>query len=183
MYGSTVRTAIAALAVGALGTLGLAVLAEVIARRREASPTAVADTATSDAASLGTDTDTSNGSRNTGRSGILPRLNLMRGAPSEQEPAQEEPSNQEPERQERSKQEPERHEPKPPTWSKLESTPRRAAQHERSEQESAPRKAAQHERSKQESAWQKAGRTFQQELSSESPADNGHRRPTTDRSP
>jgi hypothetical protein len=41
MYGSTLRTVIAALAVGALGTLGLAVLAEAIARRREARPTTV----------------------------------------------------------------------------------------------------------------------------------------------
>jgi hypothetical protein len=138
MYGSTVRTAIAALAVGALGTLGLAVLAEVITRRREARPTAAADPAMSDAAS--------NGSRKTGWAGILPALRLMGGEAAEQERSTQERS------QERS-------------------------------QEPARRKTTQLELSRQESAWKKAARTFRGEPSSESPAGNGHRRPTTHRSP
>jgi hypothetical protein len=40
MYGSTMRAAIAVLAVGMLGTLGLAVLAEVVVRRRTMRPAA-----------------------------------------------------------------------------------------------------------------------------------------------
>jgi hypothetical protein len=171
MYGSTVRTAIAALAVGALGTLGLAVLAEVIARRRAARPTVVADPVMSDAASLGTDTGTSNGSRKTGWAGILPGPRLMRGAPAQQElgpkePAQPERAQHEPGQPEGSKQESARQEPGQPAWSK---------------QESALRKTVQQDRSKQEAAWTGA-QTFRQEPPSELPADNGHRRPTTDRS-
>jgi hypothetical protein len=158
MYGSTVRTAIAALAVGALGTLGLAVLAEVITRRREARPTAAADPAMPGAAS--------NGSRKTG-AGILPALRLMRGEPARQEPAEQEASTQE-----RSTQEPAEDEP----------AEQEGSTQERS-QEPARRKTTQQERPRQESAWKKAARTFRQEPSSESPAGNGQRRPTTDRSP
>jgi hypothetical protein len=158
MYGSTVRTAIAALAVGALGTLGLAVLAEVITRRREARPTAAADPAMPGAAS--------NGSRKTG-AGILPALRLMRGEPARQEPAEQEASTQE-----RSTQEPAEDEP----------AEQEGSTQERS-QEPARRKTTQLELSRQESAWKKAARTFRGEPSSESPAGNGHRRPTTHRSP
>jgi hypothetical protein len=137
MYGSTVRTAIAALAVGALGTLALAVLAEAIARRRGARPNA-GDPVMSDAANLDTDAGASNGSRKAGWSGILPALRRIRGEPAKQEAARQEAPRQE-----------------------------------------APRQEPQ-ERSKQERSRQK---TAQQEPSSESPSDNGHTRPTTDRSP
>jgi hypothetical protein len=157
MYGSTVRTAITALAVGALGTLGLAVLAEVIARRREARPTAAAD-AMPDAAS--------NGSRKTGWAGILPALRLMRG-----EPARQKRSTQSGSTQPRSTQEP---------AEQPGSTQERSTQ-ERSQ--APPVGMTTQERSRQEPAWKKAARTFRQEPSSESPAGNGHRRPTTDRSP
>jgi hypothetical protein len=176
MYGSTVRTAIAALAVGALGTLGLAVLAEVIAGRREARPTAAADPAMSDAAS--------NGSRKTGWAGILPALRLMGGEAAEQERSTQERSqdgsqegSQEPPEQERSTQERSTQE----RSTQERSTQERSTQ-ERS-QEPARRKTTQQERPRQESAWKKAARTFRQEPSSESPAGNGQRRPTTDRSP
>jgi hypothetical protein len=207
MYGSTVRTAIAALAVGALGTLGLAVLAEVFARRRAARPTVVADPVMSDAASLGTDTGTSNGSRKTGWAGILPGPRLMRGAPAQQElgpkepaqperaqhePGQQEPgqpegskqesARQEPGQPEGSKQESARQEPGQPEGSKQESARQEPGQPEGSKQESARRKTVQQDRSKQEAAWTGA-QTFRQEPPSELLADNGHRRPTTDRSP
>jgi hypothetical protein len=218
MYGSTVRTAIAALAVGALGTLGLAVLAEVIARRRAARPTVVADPVMSDAATLGTDTGPSNGSRKTRWAGILPGPRLMRGAPAQQEPGPKEPaqperaqhepgqkepgqpepaqpegSKQESARQEpaRSKQESARQEPgrskqesarQEPGRSKQESARQEPGQPAWSKQESARRKTVQQDRSKQEAAWTGA-QTFRQEPPSELPADNGHRRPTTDRSP
>ncbi len=87
MYGSTMRAAIAALAVGTLGTLGIAVLAEAIARRRTAQPTAEAGPVVSDAASLGTEGGASNGSRRASWSGILPALRLARGEPSKRESA------------------------------------------------------------------------------------------------
>jgi hypothetical protein len=134
MYGSTVRTAIAALAVGALGTLGLAVLAEAIARRREARPTAAAGPDTSGAASPGTDAGVSNGSRTAGWPGILSTLRLRRGEPAQQHPARQ-------------------------TW----------ARQVRSKRESAPQKV-----SPQDTA---------EEPSGDSPSENGHGRPTTDRSP
>jgi hypothetical protein len=110
MYGSTLRTAIAALAVGTLGTLGLAVLAEAIARRREARPTAAVEPATPEAASRGTDTGASNGngSRKAGWSDILPTLRLVRREPAEREPGHQEVVRQKATRQERSKREPTR---------------------------------------------------------------------------
>jgi hypothetical protein len=187
MYGSTVRTAIAALAVGALGTLGLAVLAEVIARRRAARPTVVADPVMSDAASLGTDTGTSNGSRKTGWAGILPGPRLMRGAPAQQEPGPKEPAQperaqHEPGQKEPGQPEPRQPEPAQPEGSKQESARQEPGQPAWSKQESARRKTVQQDRSKQEAAWTGA-QTFRQEPPSELPADNGHRRPTTDRSP
>jgi hypothetical protein len=182
MYGSTVRTAIAAFAVGALGTLGLAVLAEVIARRRDARPTVAADPAMPDAAS--------NGSRKTGWAAILPALRSMRGEPAEQErstqewstqgshePGRQAPARPEPAEQVRSTQEPAHDEPAEqetaqPAWSKQ----------ERSTQEPARRTTTQQERSERESTWNKVARTLRQEPSSESPAGNGHMRPTTDQS-
>jgi hypothetical protein len=94
MYGSTVRTAIAALAVGALGTLSLAVLAEAITRRREARPTAAAGSDTSGAANPGTDAGVSNGSRRAGWSGILSTKRFMRGEPAQQHPAQQKSARQ-----------------------------------------------------------------------------------------
>jgi hypothetical protein len=167
MYGSTVRTAIAALAVGALGTLGLAVLAEVIAGRREARPTAAADPAMPDAAmpDAAMPDAASNGSRKTGWAGILPALRLMGGEAAEQERSTQERSRE-------GSQEPARQEP-----------PEEERSTQERSQEPARRMTTQQERPRQEPAWKKAARTFRQEPSNESPAGNGHRRPTTDRSP
>jgi hypothetical protein len=128
MYGSTVRAVIATLAVGALATLGLAALAEALARRRTVRPTA-AGPVPSDAPSSGSEGLASDGSPKGGWSEILSGLRLARQEPLKQRSA----------------------------W-----------------------RPAQQEPLKQEPAWQK---TFDQEPSSEFPADNGHRRPTTDRSP
>src|SRR5919106_31556 len=52
-----------------------------------------------------------------------------------------------------------------------------------SKREPAPKRTARREPSKREPAWRKATRTFQEEPSSESAADNGHEQPATDRSP
>ena len=173
MYGSTVRTAIAALALGALGTLGLAVLAEAIARRRAARPTAAAGPATSDAAS--------NGSRKTGcghrrggasnGSGTGASTGAVIGsAPSQSgRAARQEPAEQE-----------------------VDATGagrRRAAEQEPSTQEpvgagavagAGGRKTTQQERSRQESAWKKAARTFDRShpASLQLTMDTGGRRPT-----
>jgi hypothetical protein len=149
MYGSTVRAAIGALAVGTVCMFGLAVLAEAFARRRTARPGAAAGTVMPDAAGRRTE-GASNGTRKTDWSAILPALRSARegeskeGRPRQKE-APEEPSQQDP-----------------------------------SIQESAWRESVQTEPPKQVPVWQ---RTFQQETSSESPADNGHKPPTTDRSP
>jgi hypothetical protein len=144
MYGSTVRVAIAALVVGALGTLGLAVLAEGVARRRAVRTTAGPGRVMSDDTSARTEGDALNGSRTAGWSGILTALRSVQREPSKQEPARKnaprgEPSNQE------------------PAW----------------------QKADQRESSRQVSAWQKTA----QQPSTEFPADNGHRRTKTDRTP
>jgi hypothetical protein len=235
MYGSTVRVAIGALAVGTVCMFGLAVLAEAFARRRTNRPTAVARPVLSDPASLGTEPAASNGSRKGGWSGILPALRSAPGKPSQQEPGQQEPGQQEPGQQEPSEQEsaqrkPEAQEPSEQEPSEQEPSAQEPAQRkpeaqEPSEQESARRKpsqrwqaqagsgpqnqakyesarrkpmppesapqgAARRKPSKQELAWE---RSFQlepltqesaaQKPFSEFPADNGHRRPTTDRSP
>jgi hypothetical protein len=88
MYGSTLRAAIAALVVGLLCTLGLAVVAEAFAQRRTAPPITAARPLTSEAASLhaegGASTGSSNGGRIAGRSGILPDLELARREPPQQ---------------------------------------------------------------------------------------------------
>jgi hypothetical protein len=168
-YGSTVRAAIAALAVGALCTLSLAVIAESIMRRRAARLTAAVDPPTSDAANPGTEGGAPNGSAKADWSRILPALRLARVDPSKEEPersgaAQAEPSKREPagkrtaRREQPSKREPAKREP-------------------------AKREPATREPATQEPAWRKAARTFQEEPSSESAADNGHEQPTTDRSP
>jgi capsular polysaccharide biosynthesis protein len=105
MYGSTLRTAIAALAVGALVTLGLAVLAEAIARTREARPTVAVEPATPEAASNGTETGASNGSHKAGLSDILPTLRRLRREPAEREPGHQRPVRETATRQEWSKRE------------------------------------------------------------------------------
>jgi hypothetical protein len=145
MYGSTLRAAIAALALGVLGTVGLAVLAEALARRRTVRPSAAAGPVTSDAPSPGTEGGASNGTHRTDWSAILPALRSARERQSTQEPARQ-----------------------------------KTAQPEPSMQVSARRESARREPSREKPAWQK---TFQPEPSSEVPADNGHKRPTTDRSP
>jgi hypothetical protein len=156
MYGSTLRAAIAVLALGVLGTIGLAVLAEARVRRRPVRPPAAAGPVTSDAASPRTEGGASNGTRKAAWSAILPVLRSARERPSSQEPArQQEPSPQEPSMQ-------------VSTW------------REPSPQEPLPQEPSPQEPSKPEPAWQK---TFQQEASSEVPADNGHKRPTIRRSP
>jgi hypothetical protein len=147
----------------------------------------VADPVMSDAASRGTDTGTSNGCRKTGWAGILPGPRLMRGAPAQQEPGPKEPAQperaqHEPGQKEPEQQEPGQQEPGQPEGSKQESARQEPGQPAWSKQESARRKTVQQDRSKQEAAWTGA-QTFRQEPPSELPADNGHRRPTTDRSP
>jgi hypothetical protein len=159
MYGSTLRAAIAVLALGVLGTLGLAVLAEARARRRTVWPSAAAGPVTSDAASPRTEGVAANGTRKSAWSAILPALRSARVRPSRQEPAR---------RQEPSPQEPAMRVSARPELSPQEPATRVSARPEPSPQEPA----------KQEPAWQK---TFQQEASSEVPADNGHK-PTTGRS-
>jgi hypothetical protein len=149
MYGSTLRAEIAALALGVLGTLGLAVLAEALARRRTERPSAAAGPVTLDAASPGTEGGASNGTRKADWSTILPALRLARESQPTQEPARHETAQQAP------------------------------SQQEPSIQVSAWRESARGEPSKQEPAQ----KTFQQEALSEVPADNGHKRPTTGRSP
>ena len=177
MYGSTVRTAIAAFAVGVMGTLGLAVLAEAIGRRRAARPTAAAGPAMSDAASPDTEGGASNGSRQPGWSAILPALRLARGEPSQQTAPQQEPTWQNGQ-----------HEPsqKEPTWqigqqepSQQGSASKKRARQEPPQQQPAWQKTFQQEPPKQEAAWRKRAR---QKSSSEVQADNGHRRPKTDQS-
>lgn len=151
MYGSTLRTAIAALAVGALVTLGLAVLAEAVARKREARPTVAVEPATPEAASGGTATGASNGSRKAALSDILSTFRSVR-EPSEQEPGSE--GEQEPGHQRAPRQ--------------------TATRQERSKRERTRQGAA-----KQQTAQQTAARS---KPSGESLSDNGHTRPTTDRS-
>jgi hypothetical protein len=157
-YGSTVRAAIAVVALGALCTLGLAVLADALARRRATRPTAATGPVMSDAASLGTEGAAPNGSTRAGWSRILPALRLARVEPANEEPEQPRAAQPEPSRRAPSKREP---------------AQKRTARREPSKR--AP--------SKREPAWRKAARTFQEEPSSESAADNGHEKPTTDRSP
>jgi hypothetical protein len=79
-----------------------------------------------------------------------------------------EPAKEEPEQNGAAQPEPSRRAP-----SKREPAQKRTARREPSKR--AP--------SKREPAWRKAARTFQEEPSSESAADNGHEKPTTDRSP
>jgi hypothetical protein len=95
MYGSTLRAAIAVLALGVLGTLGLAVLAEAVARRRPVRlSAAAAGPVTADAARPGTERGASNGTRKADWSLILPALRSARERQA-QEPAQRERSHQE----------------------------------------------------------------------------------------
>jgi hypothetical protein len=230
MYGSTVRVAIGALAVGAVCTFGLAVLAEALARRRTDGPNATAGPVLSDSASQGTEAAASNGSRKAGWSGILPALRSARREPSPPESEPPGPSRRGPSRRGSSSQESEPAGPSQQGQSQRESEPPGQSQQGTSQRQSARRepawlkpvppeppkqeparrmplqpKPAQQEReqqnqptqqstrqkpSKQEPAWEK---TFQPEPlkpesavyepSNEFPTDNGHRRPTTDRSP
>jgi hypothetical protein len=192
MYGSTVRTAIAALTLGALCTLGLAVLAEAIARRRVARPTAKVGPDMSDVASLRTDGDEPKMSRKVGWSGILPAQWLARREPSSQEPKKtpREPSPVDPSHpelkaagREREPSQAELSQPELTNAARREPSKAELSQPELKKaawQESSKAEPSKVEPSKRESAWQ---RTFQQEPSSEFPADNGHRRPTTDWSP
>ena len=93
VYGSTVRTAIAALVVGALGTLGLALLAEALAQRRRTRRTTSASTVIAEAASVTTERGDSDGSTNgdrvSGRSGAPPDLRLARREASQSRSARE----------------------------------------------------------------------------------------------
>jgi hypothetical protein len=150
MYGSTMRAGIGALAVGAVGTIGLAVLAEAIARRRTVQSIAATGPDISNTASPGTDGGTSNGSRTADWSAILPALRSAREMQSTQESARPKTAQEEP------------------------------LQHEPSMEKSTSQESALTEPSRPDPRWQK---TIQPEPSSEFPADNGHKRPTTDRSP
>jgi hypothetical protein len=104
MLGSTLRTAIAVMALGVLGTLGLAVVAEAIGRRRAARPPTEAGAPGSDAADPGNDRGDSRGSPVADWSAILPALRLARGEPPEEastgeEVPREDSSKREPGRQ------------------------------------------------------------------------------------
>jgi capsular polysaccharide biosynthesis protein len=167
MLGSTMRAAIAALAVGALGTVGIAVLAEALARRRAERPAAGAEM--TDAASPSHEQDSANRSRKVGWSGILAALRSAPGEPSKDESA----------RQTRARQESPTQASARPTRAWQESRTEESAQPDPSKHESAWERTLQQEPSKEESAWQG---TSQQDPSHEFPADNGHRRATTDRS-
>jgi hypothetical protein len=156
MYGSTVRAAIAALAVGAFGTLALAVLAEALTRRRAVRTTASTAPLMSDAASVGTEGGASNGSHGVDWSEILSTLRLARGEPSEQGPASQKTAPGEPSEQESASQE--------------------TAPGEPSKQEPASRKTAPGEPSKEEPAT----RMTAQNAATEGPTDNGRKRRTTD---
>jgi hypothetical protein len=176
-YGSTLRVAIAALALGVLCTLGLAVLAEALARRRTVRPTTAADD--TPAGGPGTDGGTSNGAHKADWSVILAALRSARTEPGQREATRQKPSRgaqpkhepawqttfqQEPEKHEPAwqttfQQEPEKHEP---TWQTTQQEPSRL------------------EPEKQE---EPARQTTARRRSGESPANNGHKRPTTDRSP
>jgi hypothetical protein len=163
-YGSTLRVAIGALALGVLGTLGLAVLAEALARRRTVRPTMAAGHDTSDTGSPGTDGGASNGAHKADSSVILAALRSARTEPGQQEATQQEPSREARSKQELAwqmtfQQEPDKHEP---GW------PRRF------QQEPSQLKPEKEEPARQTTARKRAG---------ESPAENGHKRPTTDRSP
>jgi hypothetical protein len=128
MLGSTLRSAIAVMALGVLGTLGLAVVAEAIGRRRAARPPTEAGAPGSDAADPGNDRGDLRGSPVADWSAILPALRLARGElPEEASTGEEVP------REDSSKREP-------------------------GQQKTAPG------------------------ASSKQSADNGHRRPKTDRS-
>ena len=153
MYGSTVRAAIAVAALGALCTLGFAVLADAFARRRAARPIAAKEPVMSDAASPGAEGAAANGSTKVGWPRILSALRLAQAEQSEQKAGGQKTAEREPSKRAPSKREP------------------------------APKRTARREPSKREPAWRKATRTFQEEPSSESAADNGHEQPATDRSP
>jgi hypothetical protein len=181
MYGSTVRAAIAVLAIGAVGMFGLAVLAEAFARRRAVGRAVAALQVVPDAASPGTERATSDGP---GRdwSGIMSAFRLGLGTPSGQEPSGGEPSGQERSGQERlgqesgherSGQEPAQHEPsKPaPAWQKT------------FQQWPSGDELARQVSAREGSTRQRRQKTVKQEASTEPPANNGHVRPTTDRSP
>jgi hypothetical protein len=152
------------LAVGALGTLGLAVLAEALARRRAARPAATEGPVMPDAANPRTDEGPLNGSRKPGWSGILSAMRSAHREPTNEEPTSSKAANREPSRREQPKHEP---------------TQRVPSHTEQSERETAWKKAVPGKQSKQESGWQKTA----QQPSTEFPADNGHVRPEIDRSP
>lgn len=93
MYGSTVRAAIGALAVGALCTLGLALVAEALAQRRAARPATVASRVIPEAVSEGPGEHPSNGSsiggRVAGNGGSPPDLRLALPEPTDHRTARQ----------------------------------------------------------------------------------------------
>jgi hypothetical protein len=196
MYGSTVRAAIAALAVGTLGTLGLAVIAEAVARRWRVLAGTGAEPDVSDATSSDSEGGASNGAREARWAAIVPTLlPLARRTPSQEEAALEERSKGEPRTTDVAQGKRSRHDP-----SKRARVRQKTAQQDRSKQESAlgqlsteelaqtkpskqdvaPGEPEQRESSTREPVWQT---TFQQEPPGGFLADYGHRRATTDRSP
>jgi hypothetical protein len=90
MYGSTMRTVIAVMALGGLGTLGAAVVAEAIGRRRPVPAIPEGAAAEADATDLGTERDPSNGSPGTDWSEVSSALRLARREPPEEEPVGQE---------------------------------------------------------------------------------------------
>jgi hypothetical protein len=181
MYGSTLRSAIAALAVGALATLGLAVLAEAIARQRAARQPAGAGVVMPEAANLPPEVSASNGSRKAGWSGIRSALRL---------PGEWSPKSGQHERAHRMmpRDQPAQAVPSKDELMEWEADPRESPQPEALHREPAQSKSEEREPAKREPAWHK---TFQREPSNPmaaerqapqgSPAGNGHGERTIDR--
>lgn len=83
MYGSTVRAAIAALALGALATLGLVVIAEAVTRRRAELVPAASSGATPDAQDVTTEGGSPNGAHRRDWSELLAAVRPPRREPQE----------------------------------------------------------------------------------------------------
>jgi hypothetical protein len=112
MFGSTLRTAIAVMALGGLGTLGLAVVAEAISRRRAVPPTPEANALAADGVDPDTERDASNGSNAPDWSVIASTLRLAQSQPAEHEAAHHEAARED-------------HSKKEPGWQRTTSKPSR----------------------------------------------------------
>ena len=102
MYGSTMRAAIAALALGVLATLGLTVVAEAVTRRRAEWPTAAESDAAPEAAIRESGGGSPKGPRRGDRAELRPAGRSERREPQEQhEPRRQEATQSSPSERER----------------------------------------------------------------------------------